>query len=401
MYSMAGTACIRKIVVLVGLFLWFSPTSVFSADQHAEVTARLQKEKLAIQQEQLVLEALRQRKQDLAQQQEAIRLELEHLEKRQNSIGKETADLQGEQDVLQQTISDLKAENEYRINRYNNRLVAMYKLAHRAASLHYLVQAESASDLLRRVHDLRFMVRYDQDGLTRLKHVIARLNKSSEDIALLEQSKNALRGELKILEASLLSKKNHQEKIINEVTQHQKKQERVVEDLKRSATKLEQSLAKIMGSQDKVFNTDKNVESTGFASVKGKMPYPVKGNIIQGYGKQKHKEFSDVLLVKGVEFSVVSNSPIKAVFAGEVLFSDSLPGYGTVIILDHGQRYYTLYGKLQDVKVKVGDKVAAQTVIATSAPAPTEIGQGNFYFELRHKGVAVDPQPYFLSAASK
>lgn len=391
----------RKLLHILFLFVFIASPQIVSADERKEMTARLQKEKLAVQQEQLVLEALRQRKQDLAQQQQSISSELAKLEDRQSKITSETTDLQAEQEVLQQTISDLKDENKYRIDRYNGRLVAMYKLAHRAASLHYLVQAESATDLLRRVHDLRFMVRYDQDGLLRLKNVITRLAKSSEDIAQLEQSKNALRGELKILEASLLSKKHHQDKIIQEVTQHQAKQEQVVEGLKKSAAKLERSLASMMGSEEEeVAKVDKGGASVGLASLKGRMPYPVKGKLVQGYGKQKHKEFSDVLLVKGVEFQVAGSSAIKAVAPGEVLFSDSLPGYGTVVIVDHGQRYYTLYGKLQDVKVKVGQKVAAKAVIATAAPDPIDDAHGNFYFELRHKGVAIDPQPYFVRPSS-
>ena len=156
-----------------------------------------------------------------------------------------------------------------------------------------------------------------------------------------------------------------------------------------------------MGSEEEeVAKVDKGGASVGLASLKGRMPYPVKGKLVQGYGKQKHKEFSDVLLVKGVEFQVAGSSAIKAVAPGEVLFSDSLPGYGTVVIVDHGQRYYTLYGKLQDVKVKVGQKVAAKAVIATAAPDPIDDAHGNFYFELRHKGVAIDPQPYFVRPSS-
>jgi len=244
------------------------------------------------------------------------------------------------------------------------------------------------------------MIRYDREGLLRLKNVITRLSKTRDEISLLEKTKNSLRQELEELKGSLVSKKEQQDKIIAEVIAHKAKQETIVSNLTKSTKSLQKSLAQIMGSVRRK-KADSKVETLrGLSSLKGRLPYPVTGRILQGYGKQKHKEFSDVLLIKGVEFRVDSGRSVKAIASGKVIFSDSLPGYGTMIIVDHGQRFYTLYGKLANPKVSVGKVVEAGEDIASISDATTDSAQGNFYFELRHKGIAVNPEPFFSKTAS-
>jgi murein DD-endopeptidase MepM/ murein hydrolase activator NlpD len=94
----------------------------------------------------------------------------------------------------------------------------------------------------------------------------------------------------------------------------------------------------------------------------------------------------------GLEFQAPSGTPVRAVAAGRVAFSDRYGGYGRLVILDHGDGYYTAYGGLGAVEVRVGDDVSARARIGsigsdTDSPA--------LFFEVR-KGTRTLPPRSWL-----
>jgi septal ring factor EnvC (AmiA/AmiB activator) len=99
-----------------------------------------------------------------------------------------------------------------------------------------------------------------------------------------------------------------------------------------------------------------------------------------------------MLFVKGMEFRVKTGSPVLAVSGGKVVLNQNLPGYGRVIILDHGQRNYSLYARLAESAVSAGTLVNPGEKIAVLGDLDSK-GK-NFYFELRIKGQAVNPGVY-------
>ncbi len=67
----------------------------------------------------------------------------------------------------------------------------------------------------------------------------------------------------------------------------------------------------------------------------------------------------------GVELAAPSGTVVRSVAAGRVAFADRQDEYGLTVILDHGDRYFSLYGDLGSVDVHVGDTVAAGARIGT------------------------------------
>jgi septal ring factor EnvC (AmiA/AmiB activator) len=93
---------------------------------------------------------------------------------------------------------------------------------------------------------------------------------------------------------------------------------------------------------------------------------------------------------KGIEFSTPEGSDVHVVQNGKVVFAGMMPGYDQVIVVEHGGRSYSLYGRLGTVAVKTGDIVEHDHVVATTS-APDAKGR-NFYFEIRKNGSPVDPE---------
>jgi septal ring factor EnvC (AmiA/AmiB activator) len=122
-----------------------------------------------------------------------------------------------------------------------------------------------------------------------------------------------------------------------------------------------------------------------FAKMKGQLPWPIKGAIIRQFGSPRFETRWD-----GVLISATEGTDIRAVTAGHVVFADWLRGYGLMIILDHGGGYMTLYAFNQSLYKKVGESVAAGTVIAAVGSSGGREDSG-LYFGIRSKGKPVNP----------
>lgn len=132
------------------------------------------------------------------------------------------------------------------------------------------------------------------------------------------------------------------------------------------------------------------------AELAGQLEWPVRGEVLRGFGRSVHPRFKTVTLNNGINIGAAAGAPVAAVGAGTVEFSDDLPGFGRCVILDHGEGYYTLYAYLNGVFVGRGAQVAQGQVIAeVGGPGGGEPPQ--LYFEVRHGRTPLDPADWLRS----
>jgi murein hydrolase activator len=102
----------------------------------------------------------------------------------------------------------------------------------------------------------------------------------------------------------------------------------------------------------------------GFGESQGKLPLPLNGKIIRDTGQNGPK---------GILIEADAGSEVRAVFPGRVDFSGALKGYGQVVVINHGGRYFTVSAQLGKRSKKSGENVAAGEVIGALAefsPSP-------------------------------
>jgi murein DD-endopeptidase MepM/ murein hydrolase activator NlpD len=120
----------------------------------------------------------------------------------------------------------------------------------------------------------------------------------------------------------------------------------------------------------------------GFAAARGRLLFPVAG---RADVRPAHREGTDG---PGLEIHAPVGSVVRAVFGGRVAFADRYGPYGRIVILDHGDHYYTVSGDLDEVDVKIGESVSAGERVGTVG----DDGQGPMlYFEVRHGSQTVTP----------
>ena len=121
----------------------------------------------------------------------------------------------------------------------------------------------------------------------------------------------------------------------------------------------------------------------------GALPWPASGTVNRRFGKQPSSRFGTTIVRNGIEMSAAEGQTVRVVHEGIVAFAGPFTGYGNLVIVDHGDRSYSLYGHLDSVEVATGQRLDAQGSLGTSGRNPA--GAPALYFELRIDGTAVDP----------
>jgi septal ring factor EnvC (AmiA/AmiB activator) len=125
--------------------------------------------------------------------------------------------------------------------------------------------------------------------------------------------------------------------------------------------------------------------TSGFAASRGRLLFPVAG---RSDVRPARREGADG---PGLEIIAPHGAPVRAVFGGRVAFADRYGAYGRIVILDHGDHYYTVSGNLGAVDVRVGDELSAGERIGSVG----DDGHGPMlYFEIRHGSQTIAPQPW-------
>ena len=121
---------------------------------------------------------------------------------------------------------------------------------------------------------------------------------------------------------------------------------------------------------------------------KGFFVWPVQGKVINKFGSRGQKVY------KGIEIGVPQGTRVTAAASGKVIYSgNAIPGFGNLVILEHSDSYFSVYGYNQKNLVKMDDFVGQGDEIALSGVPPS--GQSaRLHFEIRKGKAAVNPILY-------
>lgn len=154
----------------------------------------------------------------------------------------------------------------------------------------------------------------------------------------------------------------------------------------------EQELKEILGTiKDINYQLQEN-SVISFIDAKGSLSVPVQGRRLPAAAIQiqndtrgehtRHTRKATLPVRHGAGFSTSAAAQVRAVHWGKVVHAHMLRGYGKVVILFHGNDYYTLYAFLSESTVEIGREVEKGEVLGTAGYYPAAKGPG-LYFELR------------------
>jgi septal ring factor EnvC (AmiA/AmiB activator) len=213
-----------------------------------------------------------------------------------------------------------------------------------------------------------------------LKALVAKRDAQEKRISLLRTQLSRTQSTRKEAQEKLAAlKKDLEDKVILLMKTHKEKEfyqtaikelEAGAEDLKNTLLDLEKRPARYGGE----------MRTSAFVGEKGRLPLPLKGRVLQG---KQVLGASAGRIRRGIYIESKGDEEVRCIFPGRVAFSGSLKGYGEMIIVNHGSRFFTIFAELEERMKKSGDQVKEGDVIALVGPRDHS-GMARLYFEIRH-----------------
>jgi len=246
---------------------------------------------------------------------------------------------------------------------------------------------------------LRFFTRLVLvDQWARSAHIAADKEKTVERLSGLERtieaSERKMREEKRVGE-TLASRREAERRNLLEIERQKRKKEEEVRSLKARIARMESLVTRIEGRMRRKEEKGRSAATTGragpakFSGVPGGLASPVDGKVVGRFGKQRDPVFDVTVESRGVEIECPAGSVIRAVGKGDVVFVGAVPGFGKVLILQHGSGLFSVYGKAESFAVKAGAAVAKGDGVGRLPASPA--GKSVLYLELRAAGTAIDP----------
>jgi septal ring factor EnvC (AmiA/AmiB activator) len=258
--------------------------------------------------------------------------------------------------------------------------------------------AETARD--RALDDLARVARAELDGLTRSGVTAERLTVRQEAVARGRRELVALRKDLEAERAAMNEEAGRRRTLLGRVRDDRATHERMASELDEASRRLEtlvSELTRRLAARRVAARPPEPAgprpPAVGLGAQRGQLPWPAEGRVVTGFGRQVHPRFGTETFRRGVDIEADEGSPIRAVYAGMVLYRGQLKGYGNLIILDHGAGYYTLYAHASEILVEEGDRVRAGQAIGRVGETGSLEGP-RLYFEVRYQGRPEDPEQW-------
>jgi septal ring factor EnvC (AmiA/AmiB activator) len=399
-----------KIICLIGLLFSISFSQKLSDIQSKrEELNRIRKE--IEQLDKKLKETLSKEKQNLNvidEYDKQVKLIQELLKK----LNEEEKRLSEEIRIREIELSNAEKELNDLRNEYEKNIVNLYKFG-RKNPFELLLTSQSVNQALIRY---KYLEKFTIDRKRRIELINQKAKEVSEEKSKLESvlnEKERLKNEKSIEETQLQTKIKEKRSVVSEL---RKDREAILKDLERkkqSAQKIaalidqlieqkrkeeiaareralerkrQQELQRQKSSTEnrnltkKETTISENNESdlflelpqfSSFSRMRGNLPWPVNGRIVNKFGEQRNPLLNTVTLNFGIDIATPYGTPVRAVADGRVSIVHWLPGYGNIIIITHSENYRTVYAYLSEILVNEGDIVKRGDVIAKSGESLT------------------------------
>ncbi len=270
----------------------------------------------------------------------------------------------------------------------NVRVGALYRMG-RLGYLQTLVSADSGERFLRGLQLLSFLVRRDALLLRKYEGALANLQNLERHLADQQQQLSGWARESRQRERALQLARAQQAALLGRVRQAEEQQRQAVTQLEDKTTRLA-ALLELLETRGRALPAG----SASIRKFRGALDWPVRGAVVVPFGRIANPKFPRTFLRStGWTIDAPVGTDVRAVFAGDVVFAQWLKGYGNLVVIDHGEGVFTLYGHLMTGTVSRGTRVGVGERIGRVADPP-EDEPGGLYFEVREARTSVDPREW-------
>lgn len=380
-------------------YLVFS--AVLAGDVCGQSKTKIQKDKVKledvnkkIRQQKKKLKKVKQKETRVISKLDDLEMQLIKENRGYKKVNKQIDRIYDEIGTTRKKIEQLQKQTSTKEVFLKRRLKALYKY-YRRSGLVILLSAVSYNDFLKQEKLFGEIVANDYDHFRECLNALEQSRQyksklSLKKVELLQAKENLLkkRGAIKDTRAKKLA-------LLKEIKHEKELQIKALKELEKYSKELQAFIDDLPKDKRAFIPSGKK-----FSKMKGKLNFPVKGKILSRFGRREFPELHTFTFQKGVEIKAPLGNKIKAVFEGKVVFADWFKGYGYMIIIDHGDNYYTLAAHASKLIKSVGDTVYEGETVALVGDTNSIKGPC-LYFEIRHHGKPTNPLKWLKKGGNK
>ena len=372
--------CTASLAILLGAAAFAQTPAPAPADRtQAEAQAKRAAERIA---------ALQREAESLARQERTLLGELRKLEVERELRVEELAQIQRDATDVRAKIADatsraaaLQTEAERQRPDVEARLVQLYKMG-RAGYWRLMLDVNNLHEIGRAYRTAAALSRIDRDRaeehrrtMAALKTERASLDTRAKELAALQKKAQAATAAVERAVASRTA-------LVDSIDARRDLNAQLTGELQMAQQKLQAALAQTAAGRPAA------ATMLPLRPFQGALRWPAEGVLSARFGRQPANAAGPAVR-NGIELSLPEGQAVHAVHEGVVAYAEPFTGYGNLVILEHGDKAYSLYGHLSTLAVKKGDRVDAGDNVGFTGRNPA--GNPALYFELRVDGRPVDP----------
>ncbi|MDR1841124.1 MAG: peptidoglycan DD-metalloendopeptidase family protein [Holophagales bacterium] len=309
-------------------------------------------------------------------QAEAARLNLEQTQRELRALNKRKTDIHRELDLLKVSL-----------RRQARRLKALGPLG----TLSFFPSYADVESFLVRSRYLEWWRNNETRNLRKAVALHTELTERETEITAAEAIYSKVGAEMASLQETLRANERRLREYLDSIQQDEQLKKGLQAELKEESVLLERMLAALIS---KSRAEDAYQTAVPFHSLAGRLKHPVEGALAEGFGVQTHPRFGTKTMNTGLLIAAEGGTPVRAVADGRVVMAEAYQSYGLMVIIDHGDSYYTLYTYLRAISVQKGQAVRSGETLGYVGDTPDGSRLG---FEIRRQTTPEDPQKWLAS----
>ncbi|MEK7286138.1 MAG: permease-like cell division protein FtsX [Nitrospirota bacterium] len=394
----------RQFKMAKGLFCilflmaaFFSTIGVANSKEDLSIlNEHIETERKALKQLETEINERKREKNTLKKKEESVLSTLENIDSRVRTLQTDVSSIEGkikkketEIEYLSGTMDVLDQSIEERRDIIMRRVKTLYQEG-AGGFLKILVPMPNYPDFLKRLHYMKTIAEKEAELLSLFEEEQDQLQRKTNQLDTMKQQLMVTRDPLVNKISEIGKEKDKKYQLLSRVRNEKQFYEKAIVELNESSVQLKTLIRKLEQERRAIKDIPLPLENLNFSKVKGYLDWPSNGSIVSLFGRQKHPKFDTYIFKKGIEIEASKGDEVRSVHEGSIIFAGSFKGYGMMIIMDHGEGFYSVYAHLANILVSVGDQAKKNRTIGTVGESGFSEGH-RLYFEIRHKGEPLDP----------
>lgn len=332
------------------------------------------------------IKALQRESEALAAQSRSVLAQLRQLEVTRAMRAEELAAVTARLDAVsakmatsEARVADLERRRVSRTPALEGRLEALYKRGGVDGYVKLLLETAESRELARASRGVVALSRVEELRIAAHRQLLAEERTARDQLASEQRQVARLRAQAATLDEAARKAVADRTRLLDELDSRREFAAQYVGELEQARTRLQATITGLVTLPA----TDLPLKP-----FRGDLAWPVSGPILSRFGRSA-TSFGTALQKNGIEIGAPIGTPVHAVHGGSVAYAAPFTGFGVLVILDHGDNTFTVYGHLAGTALRPGVTVTRGESVGASGATPA--GAPAAYFEVRIDGRPVNP----------